>query len=434
MGITEKNKLNRILIGAQWGDEGKGKVIDILAAKSDIVVRYQGGPNAGHTIKVKGRKFVLHLIPSGVLYPKKVCVIGGGVVVDPQALFEEVDMLEKAGVKVKGRLLVSDQAHLIFPYHRLMDQLREDTLKKEKGKAIGTTKRGIGPCYADKMNRVGIRVCDLKSLPYLRQRLTDVLNERNEALRKIYRVKPISFAQMFAYIRKYRSRLLALAKDTPKYLYDATKAGKNILFEGAQGTLLDVDHGTYPFVTSSNATVGGAITGTGISPTFINRVIGVVKAYTTRVGEGPFPTQFPPKLLKHIQTKGEEFGATTGRPRRCGWFDVVIARHAARINGLDELAIMKLDILSGLSEIKIATAYRVNGRLTKDYPYSIDEFSRAKPVYETMKGWKEDVTAAQKWSDLPLNARKYLKRLEKLTGVPIKIVSVGSQRHQTIFL
>lgn len=424
--------MNRILIGAQWGDEGKGKVIDILAAKSDIVVRYQGGPNAGHTIKVKGRKFVLHLIPSGVLYPKKVCVIGGGVVIDPQALFEEVDMLEKAGVKVKGRLFVSDQAHLIFPYHRLMDQLREDGLKK--GKAIGTTKRGIGPCYADKMNRVGIRVCDLKSLPYLKQRLADVLNERNEALRKIHRVDPIPFAKMFAYIQKYRSRLLALAKDTPKYLYDATKARKNILFEGAQGTLLDVDHGTYPFVTSSNATVGGAITGTGISPTFINRVIGVVKAYTTRVGEGPFPTQFPPKLLKIVQTKGEEFGATTGRPRRCGWFDVVIARHAARINGLDELAIMKLDVLSGLPELRIATAYRVNGKLTRDYPHSINEFSRAKPVYETMKGWKEDVTTAQKWSDLPLNARKYLKRLEKLTGVPIRIVSVGSQRHQTIFL
>ncbi len=424
--------MNRILIGAQWGDEGKGKVIDILAAKSDVVVRYQGGNNAGHTVKVKGKKFVLHLIPSGVLYPKKICVIGNGVVIDPHALFEEIDMLQNAGVTIKKRLFVSDQAHLIFPYHKLLDQLREESLKK--GKAIGTTKKGIGPCYADKMNRIGVRVCDLKSMTYLRQRLSDALKERNEVLTKIYRVPPISFKKMLEYIQKVRARLLDLALDTPKYLYDATEAGKSILFEGAQGTLLDVDHGTYPFVTSSNATVGGAITGSGISPTFIDRVIGVVKAYTTRVGEGPFPTQFPPKLLKHIQTKGEEFGATTGRPRRCGWFDVVIARHAARINGLDEMAVMKLDILSGLPEIKIAMAYKINGKLTKDYPHSINEFSSAKPVYETMKGWQEDVTTARKWADLPVNARKYLKRIEALTGIPIKIVSVGSQRHQTIFL
>ena len=424
--------MNRILIGAQWGDEGKGKVIDILAAKSDIVVRYQGGNNAGHTIKVRGQKFVLHLIPSGVLYPKKKCVIGNGVVIDPYALFEEVDMLQKAGIKVKGRLFISDQAHIIFPYHRLMDQLREEGLKK--GKAIGTTKKGIGPCYADKMNRVGIRICDLRSPAYLKQRLADVLKERNDFLTKIYGLKPISFVKMLDHVQKVRTRLLEFAIDTPKYLYDATKSGKNILFEGAQGTLLDVDHGTYPFVTSSNATVGGAITGSGISPTFINRVIGVVKAYTTRVGEGPFPTQFPPKLLKQIQIKGEEFGSTTGRPRRCGWFDAVIARHAVRINGLDELAIMKLDILSGLPELKIATAYRINGKITKDYPHAVHEFSRAKPVYETMKGWQEDVTMAQCWNDLPVNARRYLKRLETLTGTPIKIISVGSQRHQTIFL
>lgn len=424
--------MNRILIGAQWGDEGKGKVIDILAAKSDVVVRYQGGNNAGHTIKVNGKKFVLHLIPSGVLYPKKKCVIGNGVVIDPYALFEEVEMLEKAGIQVKGRLFVSDQAHLIFPYHRLMDQLREDGLKQ--GEAIGTTKKGIGPCYADKMNRVGIRVCDLRSMDYLKQRLQDVLRERNEFLTKIYGLKPISFKTMFDHIQKIRPRLMEFSMDTPKYLYEASKAKKNILFEGAQGTLLDVDHGTYPFVTSSNATVGGAITGSGISPTFIDRVIGVVKAYTTRVGEGPFPTQFEPKLMKLIQTKGEEFGSTTGRPRRCGWFDVVIARHAVRINGLDELAVMKLDILSGLSEIKIATAYKIDGKLTQDYPHAIHEFSRAKPVYETMKGWQEDVTTARSWNDLPVNARRYLKRLETLTGTPIKIISVGSQRHQTIFL
>ncbi len=424
--------MNRILIGAQWGDEGKGKVIDILAAKSDIVVRFQGGPNAGHTVKVHGRKFVLHLIPSGVLYPGKVCVIGNGVVIDPDSLFAEIDMLEKEKINVRGRLLISDQAHLIFPYHKVMDRLREESLKK--GKAIGTTKRGIGPCYADKMARIGIRICELRSLAYLEKRLADIVAERNQFLTKIYKAKPISFRETLAYCKRIRPKLLALAVDTPKYLYDASKAGKNILFEGAQGTLLDVDHGTYPFVTSSNATVGGAITGTGIAPTFIDRIIGVVKAYTTRVGEGPFPTQFPPKLLSYVQNKGEEFGATTGRPRRCGWFDAVIARHAVRINGLDEMAIMKLDVLSGMKELKIATAYKVNGKLTKDYPHAVNEFSAAQPVYETMPGWEEDITQCKKWKDLPVNARKYLKRLEQLTETPIKIVSVGSQRHQTIFL
>ncbi len=424
--------MNRILIGAQWGDEGKGKVIDILAAKSDVVVRYQGGPNAGHTIKVKGRKFVLHLIPSGVLYPKKVCVIGNGVVIDPESLFEEMEMLDRGGIKVRNRLFISDQAHLIFPYHRLMDQLREASLKK--GKAIGTTKRGIGPCYADKMARVGIRICDLRSMDYLRQRLSDVVKDRNAVLTKVYGHQPISFAKTFAYCQKIRGRLLELAIDTPKYLYDASRARKKILFEGAQGTLLDVDHGTYPFVTSSNATVGGAITGSGIPPTFIDRVIGVVKAYTTRVGEGPFPSQFPPDLMELIQKKGEEFGSTTGRARRCGWFDAVIAGHAVRINGLDEMAIMKLDVLSGMKELKIATAYKVGGKMTRDYPHAINEFSSAKPVYETLPGWDEDITGCKKWNDLPLNARRYLKRIEQLTGTPIKIVSVGSQRHQTIFL
>ena len=424
--------MNRILIGAQWGDEGKGKVIDLLARKSDVIVRYQGGNNAGHTIKFNDQKFVLHLIPSGILQPGKICVIGNGVVIDPEALFDEVALLEKAGIKVKGRLFVSDQAHLILPYHKLMDQLREEACKK--GKAIGTTKKGIGPCYADKMARVGLRVGDLKSISYFKDRLGYVLKERNEFLGKMHGAYPFSFQKILKHFMKYRTRLLGFAKDTPKYLYDATKAGKDILFEGAQGTLLDVDHGTYPFVTSSNATVGGAITGSGISPTFIDRVIGVTKAYTTRVGEGPFPTQFPPKLMKLIQTKGEEFGATTGRARRCGWFDAVIARHAVRINGLSELAIMKLDILSGMPELKIATAYRVNGKITKDYPHAIFEFSKAKPIYETWKGWEEDITHVQRWEQLPVNARRYLKRIEALMETPIKIVSVGSKRNQTIFL
>lgn len=423
--------MNRILIGAQWGDEGKGKIIDILAQKSDIIVRYQGGNNAGHTVKFDQEKFVLHLIPSGILHPNKVCVIGNGVVIDPGALFEEIEMLESRGVKVRGRLFVSETAHMIFPYHGLLDGLKEESAKKEM---IGTTKKGIGPCYADKMARVGIRVGDLKYPEFFKERLASVLHEKNNVLKKIYGHPGFSFKKILAQYLKYRSKFAPFVTDTSHYLYTAAKKGKEILFEGAQGTLLDVDHGTYPFVTSSNASVGGAITGTGVSPTLIDRVIGVIKAYTTRVGEGPFPTQFPPALLKHIQTKGEEFGSTTGRPRRCGWFDAVIARHSVRTNGLDEIAVMKLDVLSELSEIKIATAYRFQGKTLKEYPHSSYEFTRCEPVYETMKGWKEDLSNLRRWKDFPTAAKKYLKRLETLLETPIKIVSIGSKRSQTVFL
>ena len=424
--------MNRILIGAQWGDEGKGKIIDLLAAKSDIIVRYQGGNNAGHTVKFDEEKFVLHLIPSGILHPKKICVIGNGVVLDPEAFFEEVNQLEQRNVRVKGRLFVSESAHLLFPYHRLLDQLKEESLKK-KG-MIGTTKKGIGPCYADKMARAGIRVCDLKSLSYFKDRLAHILEEKNEVFQKIYGHPGLTFSKIFAGFKRLRVRLLDFAIDTPRYLHEAAHRGKSLLFEGAQGTMLDVDHGTYPFVTSSNASVGGAIAGSGISPTLIDRVIGVVKAYTTRVGEGPFPTQFPDRLMKIIQTKGEEFGSTTGRPRRCGWFDAVIARHAVRINGLDEMAVMKMDVLSGLDEIKIGTAYRIGGKICRNYPSSTFEFARCEPIYETVKGWKEDLSNVKRWSGLPVNARKYLKRLEVLMETPIKIISVGSKRKQTVFL
>jgi adenylosuccinate synthase len=424
--------VNRILIGAQWGDEGKGKIIDILAEKSDIIVRYQGGNNAGHTVKFDNEKFILHLIPSGILHPQKICVIGNGVVLDPEAFFEEVFMLESQGVNVRGRLFVSDSAHLLFPYHRLMDQLKEESLKK-KG-MIGTTKKGIGPCYADKMARSGIRISDIRHLDYAEERLRAVLAEKNEVFQKIYKHPGLSFQEIFSNLKKIRTRLLSFAINTPEYLYNAAKNGKKILFEGAQGTMLDVDHGTYPFVTSSNASVGGAITGSGVSPTLIDKVIGIVKAYTTRVGEGPFPTQFPGALMKEIQTKGEEFGSTTGRPRRCGWFDAVIARHSVRINGLDEMAIMKLDVLSGLSELKIAKHYEFAGRKLETYPSSSYEFSKCKPVYESMRGWNEDISSVKKWRDLPANARKYLKRLEDLMLTPITIVSVGSKRSQTIFL
>ena len=431
-GQGGSNGVNRILIGAQWGDEGKGKIIDLLAAKSDIIVRYQGGNNAGHTVQFDHEKFILHLIPSGILHPKKICVIGNGVVLDPEAFFEEARLLEAKGIVVRGRLFVSEEAHLLFPYHRLLDQLKEQSAEA-RGK-IGTTKRGIGPCYADKVARLGIRVADLKNLAYFRERLAQILEEKNEILRKIYGHPGLSFKKIFSNFKTYRTRLLRFARNTPRYLCDAARSGKSLLFEGAQGTMLDVDLGTYPYVTSSNATVGGAITGSGVSPTLIDRVIGVVKAYTTRVGEGPFPTQFPQKLMSHIQTKGEEFGATTGRPRRCGWFDAVIARHSVTINGLDEMAVMKLDVLSGLREIKIATAYRLGGKIYRDYPSSAYEFSRCCPIYESAKGWQEDVSGARRWKDLPANARKYLRRLEDLMETPIKIVSVGSKRQETIVL
>lgn len=424
--------MNRILIGAQWGDEGKGKIIDLLARKSDIIVRYQGGNNAGHTVKFDDQTHILHLIPSGILHEGKVCVIGNGVVIDPEAFFEEVDILRSRGIEVKGRLFVSEQAHLILPYHRLLDCLREETIKKKE--VIGTTKKGIGPCYADKMARTGLRVGDLRNIGIFRERLEAALKEKNRILKKIYNYSGLSFQKVYKDCLKYRKRLLEFAIDTPSYLFEASRKGKSVLFEGAQGTLLDVDHGTYPFVTSSNASVGGAIAGSGVSPTLIDRVIGVVKAYTTRVGEGPFPSQFPASLMKRIQKKGEEFGATTGRPRRCGWFDAVIARHSVRINGLDEMAIMKLDVLSGLREIKIAVAYKLGSKTYKDFPPSSPNFARCKPVYETMEGWAEDISQAKRWNDLPVNARKYLKRLESLMETPIKLVSIGSKRSETVMV
>lgn len=424
--------MNRILIGVQWGDEGKGKIIDVLSAQSDIIVRYQGGNNAGHTVWHKNKKFVLHLIPSGILQPGKICVIGNGVVLDPKALLQEIQILKGQGKSVKGRLLISDQAHLIFPYHPLIDSLREDGI--EKADTIGTTKKGIGPCYADKISRVGIRVGDLKHLEYFKDRLASVLREKNLILKKIYNHPGLEFKTIYDEYAKYRKQLMPFVTDTVHYLFDAAKKGKKLLFEGAQGTFLDVDHGTYPFVTSSNASVGGAMTGSGVAPTMIDRTLGVMKAYTTRVGEGPFPTQFTGKMMEYIQTKGEEFGATTGRPRRCGWFDAVLAKHAVRINGIDELAVTKLDVLSGLKEIKIATAYRFRGKTLKDYPNSIFELSHSRPVYKTVPGWMDDVSKARRWKDLPEKAKKYLKTLEDMLETPVRIISVGSERSQTIFV
>jgi adenylosuccinate synthase len=424
--------MNRILIGAQWGDEGKGKMIDLLAEKSDVIVRFQGGNNAGHTVCINRKKFILHQIPSGILHSKKVCVIGNGVVIDPEAFFDEVEMLHRSGISVKGRLFVSNQAHVIFPYHKLIDRLKE-----EGGRGttkIGTTKKGIGPCYADKAARLGIRVVDLMNPGYFKERLESVLGEKNQVLRQIYGHPGLSFKEIYSQHLRFGERLAPFVRDTALYLYEASRKRKKILFEGAQGTLLDVDHGTYPYVTSSNASVGGAISGTGVTPTLIDRVIGVVKAYTTRVGEGPFPTQFPPGLMERIQKKGEEFGATTGRPRRCGWFDVVIAHHAARINGLDELAVMKMDVLSGLERIRIGVGYRYQGKTYRNYPAETPALEKCEVIYEDLPGWKEEISGAKRWRDLPTNARRYLARLEKLVGVPIRTVSVGSDRRQTIFL
>lgn len=424
--------MNRILIGAQWGDEGKGKIIDLLAEKSDIVVRFQGGNNAGHTVRFNQQKFILHLLPSGILHRNKVCVIANGVVIDPKALFEEIATLERNDISVKGRLFISNQAHLILPHHTLIDRLREEQGRRTT--KIGTTKKGIGPCYGDKVTRLGIRVADLGNPAYFRRRLEGVLGEKNQILRKIYGHPGLSFGRIYNEYLAYGPRLKPFVRDTTLYLYEAARKKKQILFEGAQGTLLDVDHGTYPYVTSSNASVGGAMSGSGVSPALIDRITGVVKAYTTRVGEGPFPTQFPPRLMREIQERGEEFGSTTGRPRRCGWFDAVIGRYAARINGLDDLAVMKLDVLSGLKRVKIGVAYRYRGRIFREYPADTSILEKCTTIYEQYPGWQEDLSGVRRWGDLPANARRYLKRLETLLGAPIKIVSVGSERQETIFL
>lgn len=423
--------MNTILIGAQWGDEGKGKIIDLLSDQSDYIVRFQGGANAGHTVRFGTKEYILHLIPSGILHPGKKCVIGNGVVVDPEALFSEMDHLRRTGVRVDKRLFVSEQAHLIMPYHKLIDRLQEEASPHGK---IGTTKRGIGPCYADKMARHGIRMVDLLDRELFRERLKFILGEKNRILTKIYDHPGLSFKEIYEKYCGFARRLRPFVTDTISLLNEAVRKKKKILFEGAQGTLLDVDHGTYPYVTSSNATAGGALTGTGIAPTHIGEIMGVVKAYTTRVGEGPFPTEFPLALMDKIRNKGEEFGATTGRPRRCGWFDAVIARHSVLVNGLNRMAIMKLDVLDELPKIKIAVAYQCNGKTFKTFPSNPRILDRCVPIYEEHPGWQTDIRQVRRFRDLPVNARKYLARLSQLLATPISIISVGSERKQTIFV
>ncbi|MCM8794702.1 MAG: adenylosuccinate synthase [Candidatus Omnitrophica bacterium] len=418
---------NLVVVGAQWGDEGKGKVIDMLTEKVDVVVRFQGGNNAGHTVVVGGQEFIMHLIPSGILHRGKYCIIGNGVVVDPAVLLQEIDGLKKRGIDVDENLGISDQAHLIFPYHRALDKLRE--AKVGHGK-IGTTGRGIGPCYADKANRVGIRVADLLDDGTFRKRLKTNLEWKNELFAKLYQAPTMDFDAVYQEYAGYRERIAKHVINAPIVLNRLLSQGKSILFEGAQGTWLDLDHGTYPYVTSSNATAGGACVGTGIGPTKIDRVIGVVKAYTTRVGEGPFPTEFPPPLMEQIRSKGKEFGATTGRPRRCGWFDAVLVRHSILINGITDVAVTKLDVLDNSPRVNICVGYKIDGKVYDFPPALIDRWADIEPVYEEHPGWLSDTSEVTSFEDLPPQARRYLGRLENLLGVKITIVSVGSKREQ----
>ncbi len=422
---------NVVLIGGQWGDEGKGKIIDVLTERSDYVVRYQGGNNAGHTVKVGKEQFILHLIPSGILHPGKICIIGNGVVVDPAALISEIEQLRAKGIHVDGNLFVSELAHVIFPYHRRLDQLREGRNKSVK---IGTTGRGIGPAYIDKAARIGIRMADLMDEEVFRKKLNENLQEKNEILAKVYGAEPFLFDEIFDSYLKHARQIRSHCVNTCLLLQKAIAQKKNLLFEGAQGTLLDIDFGTYPFVTSSSATAGGACIGTGVGPKYIDRVMGVVKAYTTRVGEGPFPTELKGEIGGMLREEGAEYGATTGRPRRCGWFDAVVGRYSVMVNGLESLAVTKLDVLDRLPTINICTSYRRGNERIDQFPANIEKLDTVEPVYEELEGWQASTKSAKKYSDLPGKAKRYLGRIEELLGIPIEIVSVGAEREETIFV
>jgi adenylosuccinate synthase len=417
-----------ILVGTQWGDEGKGKATDLLADQMDFVVRYQGGNNAGHTIVAGGRTLKLHLVPSGILYDHITTVIGDGVVVDPKVLLEEMDELGALGIDT-SRLLVSTNAHLIMPYHLELDRVTERFLGRQQ---LGTTKRGIGPAYADKAARIGLRVQDLTDEKIFRKKLETAIKEKNAILSKIYNRLPLDPEEIVVDYMGYGARLAPHIVDTSAVLHSALRDGKRVLLEGAQGTLLDLDHGTYPFVTSSNPVAGGALVGAGLGPKEVERVIGVTKAYVTRVGSGPFPTEDEGHAGTWMQEKGHEFGTTTGRRRRCGWFDAVLLRYAARLNGLTELFVTKLDVLSGLETVKVCVAYRYEGERYDDLPPHQSIVHKAEPVYEDMEGWRDDLTAARSFEDLPAAARKYLERIADLSDVPVRMISVGPSREQTV--
>lgn len=419
-----------VLIGTQWGDEGKGKITDYLAEYADIVVRYQGGTNAGHTISVGEEVYKLHLVPSGILYPGKQCVIGNGVVVDPEALLGEMQVLLDRGVDLSG-LKISDRAHLVMPYHKMLDELEE---KARGAGKIGTTLRGIGPAYMDKITRRGLRVADLLDENELKEKLSQQLREKNLVLSRLYDAPMLDEEEVFEKYREFGRKLRPYITDTSVLLNDALEAGKKILFEGAQGTMLDIDHGTYPFVTSSSPTAGGTCTGTGVAPRHIDRVIGVVKSYTTRVGDGPFPTEIMGPVGDRIREVGKEYGTTTGRPRRIGWLDGVVLRHACRINGLDYLALTLLDVLTGLDTVKICTAYRLHGKEIRHIPASLREYKNCEPVYLELPGWQEDLSRIEDFADFPEAAKTYVQTIAKLCGVPVAMVSVGPRRNQTKIL
>jgi adenylosuccinate synthase len=416
--------MNIVVLGAQWGDEGKGKIVDLMTPHFSIVARYQGGHNAGHTVYVAGRKFVLHLIPSGILHPGVTCIIGNGVVIDPHALFAEVEELARLGIAVGDRLLISDKAHLILPYHRELDILSEARRGERK---IGTTSRGIGPAYEDKVGRRGIRVCDLVDTKALADEVRANVDARNQIIKE----STLDWNTVYRDVLASGERMRRWTSDTTLYLATAISEGRRVLFEGAQATMLDIDHGTYPFVTSSNASIGGVCTGLGVPPRAIGGVLGVAKAYTTRVGEGPLPTELSGELAERLRESGQEYGASTGRPRRCGWFDSVVVRYSARVNGLDALALTKLDVLDGLVELKICTGYRIGGRTVTEFPANLAA-GTYEAIYETLPGWREPTRGARDIDELPPEARNYIARLEALSGVPCAIVSTGSDRDETI--
>jgi adenylosuccinate synthase len=418
-----------VVVGTQWGDEGKGKIIDLLAEFADVIVRFQGGNNAGHTLVVKGEKFVFHLIPSGILHEGKRCIIGNGVVVDPQVLIEEIDNLKGKGyLQDDSQFLLSEEAHVIFPYHKMIDKGRE----RIKSGKIGTTGRGIGPAYEDKAAREGIRIIDFSEEEVFRGKLEEALAQKNDYLTHVLGEEGLELEPLYQEYMKYGERLRKYVTNSSLFLAQAIKEGKNILFEGAQGSLLDVDHGTYPYVTSSNTVAGNACAGAGIGPTQIDLVMGISKAYTTRVGGGPFPTELSDDIGEMLREKGGEYGATTGRPRRCGWFDAVVVNHAVRVNGLGGLVITKLDTLTGLKTIKVCTAYRVGDDVITEFPASSELVAHCQPVYEELEGWEEEISKATEIDQLPAPAQRYLKRIEELTQTPIYIVSVGAQRDETI--
>ncbi|RMD51179.1 MAG: adenylosuccinate synthase [Ignavibacteria bacterium] len=418
-----------ILVGSQWGDEGKGKIVDILSEKFDIVARYQGGANAGHTIQIGDNQYVLHLIPSGILRDGVQCVIGNGVVIDPKALLEEIEFLKSHNIDITGRLFISQNAHLIMPYHKLLDNISESGKKK-----IGTTGRGIGPCYIDKYARRGIKIIDLLNKSALEEKIRLNIEEKNNIIEKVYGEKGLDVDEIIAEYTEFDKVIDPFIKDIPTFLNEEIKNGKSVLMEGAQGALLDVDHGTYPFVTSSNPTSGGACTGTGLPPTMITDVFGIIKAYTTRVGLGPFPTELNDETGENLRKWGAEFGATTGRPRRCGWFDAFLVKYSCMINGISKAAITKLDVLSELDEIKVCVGYELNGKKLNTFPTTESVLNNVTPVYETLPGWKKDISGATSFDELPAEAKDYLEFISKESGFEIGIVSIGPRRRETIIL